>query len=204
MYKMRGMYDGADFKFTQPIPVKESYEVHVTFFEPLKIALLPHDEDWATQFEIIKKELNKILGDNVFEIYHIGSTSIKGVLSKPILDVAVVVNNIQKLNVIGMDIAGYVYCGEREPGRYLLAKRQQCGSISMQHIHCYEKGHEKLNSMVLFCKYLNEYPEYAKKYNDVKLELLSKYTDDRWSYSAGKSEFIKMVITLAEARYGRV
>ena len=138
--KIQAIYDGNDFKPTQPIHSKESYSVYITFFEPMKVSLLPHDEDWVKQFEIIKEELNKILGNNVLEIYHIGSTAIKNIFSKPILDVAVAVKNIEAINVIGMDIAGYNYFGEREPGRYLFAKHQQQGSISLQHIHCYQKN----------------------------------------------------------------
>jgi GrpB-like predicted nucleotidyltransferase (UPF0157 family) len=198
---IQAIYDGNDFKPIQPVSLKESYSVYITFFEPMKVSLLSHDEDWAKQFKIIKEELNKILGENVFEIYHIGSTAIKNILSKPILDIAVVVKKIQSLNVIGMDIAGYNYFGEREPGRYLFAKHYQYGSISLQHIHCYEKDNERLKSQVLFCKYLNEYPESAKEYNDLKLELVSKYPNDRWSYSRGKSEFINKIIDLAKNKY---
>ena len=59
--KIKAIYDGNDFIPTEPIPIKESYEVNITFFEPFKVLLLPHDEDWANQFEIIKKNLIKFL-----------------------------------------------------------------------------------------------------------------------------------------------
>jgi predicted DNA-binding antitoxin AbrB/MazE fold protein len=36
MYAIKAIYDGINFKPVQPIPVKENYEVVITFVEPLK------------------------------------------------------------------------------------------------------------------------------------------------------------------------
>jgi len=36
MYAIKAIYDGVNFKPTQPIPVKENYEVVITFIEPIK------------------------------------------------------------------------------------------------------------------------------------------------------------------------
>jgi len=36
MYAIKALYDGANFKPTQPITVKGQYEVIITFVEPLK------------------------------------------------------------------------------------------------------------------------------------------------------------------------
>jgi len=36
MHAIRAIYDGINFKPMQPIPVKENYEVVITFIEPVK------------------------------------------------------------------------------------------------------------------------------------------------------------------------
>jgi len=36
MYAIKAIYDGTKFKLMQPIPVKENYEIVITFVEPLK------------------------------------------------------------------------------------------------------------------------------------------------------------------------
>ena len=36
MYAIKAIYDGVNFRPTQPIPVKENYEVVITFIEPIK------------------------------------------------------------------------------------------------------------------------------------------------------------------------
>jgi len=36
MYAVKALYDGVNFKPTQPIDIKEQYEVIITFVEPVK------------------------------------------------------------------------------------------------------------------------------------------------------------------------
>ena len=48
MYTIKAIYDGTNFKPMQPIPVKENYEVFITFVEPVK-------EDTANITEPVKK-----------------------------------------------------------------------------------------------------------------------------------------------------
>ncbi len=38
MYAIKAIYDGTNFNPVQPIPVKENYEVVITFLEPVKPA----------------------------------------------------------------------------------------------------------------------------------------------------------------------
>ena len=36
MHTIKAIYDGTNFRLMQPIPVKENYEVFITFVEPIK------------------------------------------------------------------------------------------------------------------------------------------------------------------------
>ena len=169
--------------------------------ERYKVSLSPHDEDWVREFQITKDELAAIHGDNIIATHHVGSTAIKGIVAKPILDVAMVVKSVGALNITGMEAAGYEYRGEQGvPGRHLFVKRRD-GLFSTHHIHCYPENHDNFISVLLFCKYLNEYPEYAKQYSDLKVELAAKYADDRETYSDGKQAFIKKIINLAHHHF---
>jgi GrpB-like predicted nucleotidyltransferase (UPF0157 family) len=164
-----------------------------------KVTLAAHNDDWANEYKAAKDELAAILSDNVIEICHIGSTAIKGIAAKPILDIAVVLKDVRMLNIDGMGTAGYEYCGEQGgQGRYLFVRRVD-GDISTHHIHCYAENDDNYRSTVLFCGFLNRNPEYAKRYNDLKAELAARYPDDRNAYTDGKADFINMIISLAEA-----
>ena len=163
-----------------------------------KVLLSPYDEDWINQYQSTKEELELILGDSILNIYHVGSTAIKNIVAKPILDVSVEIRCIKTLNITGMEIVGYEWCGEHGgPGHYLFVKRLD-DDISTHHIHCYLPNHENLWATVLFCEYLNSHPEQAKLYNDLKEELAKKYPDDRNAYTEGKTVFINRIVDFAK------
>jgi len=165
-----------------------------------EVILTEYDEDWANQFQITKIEVEAILGDNILGIHHIGSTAIKGIVAKPILDVAVTVKSIEQLNVSGMESVGYVYCSNRfVPEDYLFMKyTDEYRNVCTHHIHCYLEGHENLKAVILFCKYLNTHPETAGQYNDLKQKLAYIYSNDRIAYTEGKADFINKIVSLAK------
>ena len=163
-----------------------------------KVSLVPHDDAWESAYRDTENELRAILGGNIIEVRHVGSTSIKGIAAKPILDVAVVIKDVDALKA-DMEATDYEYRGEcGVAGRHLLVRRIN-GDISTHHIHCYLENNNDYISVVLFCKYLSEHPEYAKQYNDLKIELASKFPDDRVAYGDAKAAFIENIIAMAKS-----
>lgn len=162
-----------------------------------EVQLVPYNEEWATLFQKTKSEVQRILNSNVIDIQHIGSTAIRGIVAKPILDVAVIVRNLDAINFEDMKRNGYVYGGEAGvPGRSFFAKYRG-GDISTHHIHCYEQNNQNLLANIAFRDYLIEHPDYAKQYNDLKLHLAEQYADNRITYTNEKTDFIKMILRLA-------
>jgi len=64
--------------------------------ERYKTKLLLHDNDWDIEFHEAKARIEKIWDKGVPDIQHIGSTSIKQICAKPILDIAVVFEAFDK------------------------------------------------------------------------------------------------------------
>lgn len=162
--------------------------------ERYKVRLLPHCDEWEEEFEKVKEELKEIFGDNVIDIQHIGSTAIKGIYAKPILDIAVVLKSFENMNLDGMKRAGYDYCGPQneEKDRFLFVLRGE-GQISLQHIHCYEPNNLDFYYVTQFRDYLNSHEEYAKEYSDLKISLAKQHPDDRFAYTDKKEGFIQMI-----------
>ena len=80
----------------------------------MKVTILPHDPTWATQFATQKALLGTILSGIAFHsIEHVGSTSIPGLLAKPVLDIDIITPPTSlpsaRAALVG---AGYVDCGE--------------------------------------------------------------------------------------------
>jgi len=55
----------------------------------MKITFEKYNPDWSANFEHIKHELLKLIGFINPEIEHIGSTSVRGLSAKPIIDILV-------------------------------------------------------------------------------------------------------------------
>ena len=162
-----------------------------------EVALEPHNDAWEAEYEATKNIIFEILGDNVVGVYHVGSTAIKGIVAKPILDVGVAVKKLDDIDIDGMQRIGYEHCGERGvPGRCLFVLRED-GDLSKHHIHCYAANDSNLNDTILFRDFLNSNFEYAKQYNDLKTRLYELYPTDRVKYTNGKEAFIRKIIELA-------
>ena len=52
-----------------------------------KIEVTDYRPEWESMFKEEAKKIKKILGKNCIGIYHIGSTSVKNMASKPIIDI---------------------------------------------------------------------------------------------------------------------
>lgn len=168
-----------------------------------KVKLLPHEEAWNDEFLITKFEIARIWGENVLEIEHVGSTAIRSICAKPIIDVAVVVKSFQNMDVDAMEAAGYRYMGARNVNadRYLFAKyREGSGELVTHHIHVYEPGNQDYINLVGFRDYLNSYPEAAEEYSAIKAKAADENPEDRFAYSDAKRNFIEGIISLIKKR----
>ena len=56
------------------------------------VKLFPHEKEWETEAQNTIYKLSEILGSVLVDISHVGSTSIKSIKAKPIIDIAVAVN----------------------------------------------------------------------------------------------------------------
>ena len=138
--------------------------------ERYKVRLLPHSEEWKKEYEKTKDEIEKVLGDNIIDIQHVGSTSIKGICAKPILDVAVIIKTLEANHIESMKSLGYDFCGSRnEANTYFLFVLRGKNEILLRHIHFYIKGEKEFYQLVGFRDYLNMHPDCAKKYAELKI-----------------------------------
>ena len=76
------------------------------------VELSPYDDAWPNQFRDEQAKLKKILSRwLVADIEHVGSTSIPGAIAKPVIDIMVPAESLQK-SIPAIDAAaelGYLY-----------------------------------------------------------------------------------------------
>ena len=62
-----------------------------------KIVVVPHENHWSEKFQMEAKRLKSAMPETV-KIHHIGSTSVPGLATKPIIDMIVEVENIERVD----------------------------------------------------------------------------------------------------------
>ena len=163
------------------------------------LELLDYREDYKEIYEEEKKELLNIYKDKIYQIEHVGSTSIKGIKSKPIIDINIQTNDLEDFKKFTESIVeGNVYTVKKEPtlgGDYLIRKEED-GKVKAL-IHVYQTGDMNGVTSIMFRDYLNNHEEERKRYEELKIELYKKYKDERKKYTSGKDKYIKEVINKA-------
>jgi GrpB-like predicted nucleotidyltransferase (UPF0157 family) len=167
--------------------------------ERYKVNLLPHKQEWEDEYSQAKSQITAIWSNNILDIQHVGSTAIHNICAKPILDIAVRLKSIQKMDVDAMKEMGYDYCGSQHGSEtyhlYVLRGQNQ---ISLRHIHCYNAQDKEFFQLVGFRDYLNSHPDTATKYSELKKVLALQYPEDRNAYTKGKENFIRNIYTLLD------
>ena len=158
--------------------------------------LSPYRDEWPVLFEVEKKLIADVIGDHIVDIQHVGSTSIVGMPAKPILDIAIAVEDFETARVCIAPLANleYTFKGENGiPRRHYFQKGEPC----THHIHMVEETSEEWTKLILFRDYLRSNQRVAEAYGDLKIDLLERTNEDRKSYQAAKSAFIDGVIRKA-------
>ncbi|GAB6638288.1 GrpB family protein [Streptococcus uberis] len=152
-----------------------------------------YNNKWPEQYQEIKEELTKLLSGLELECHHFGSTSIKGMTSKPIIDILIFVKNINMVDTYNDSMlqSGYVAKGENGiPGRRYFVKYAKDEINHIVHIHFYEKGDPKGLQELRFRDYLKENRMAFNRYLEVKVEASKKYKDNPEAYQNHKSTVI--------------
>ena len=168
--------------------------------------LQKHQEHWAKDFN----ELKKVLEDNItisdIRIEHIGSTSVKGLAAKPIIDIDIVYKNETSFEIIKTDLEllGYYHNGDQGIAGREVFKRTNEGEqhIILDHVkhHLYvcHNNSTELHRHLAFRDYLRKHEQARITYEKLKYEIAEKTNQDRKAYADLKEvvarEFIESII----------
>ena len=139
------------------------------------------NENWIKQFVLIKDVLKENLS-KIISIEHVGSTSIKGMYAKPIIDIDIIINNGCDFEITKneLELMGYYHNGDQGVlGREVFKRNNIIQNKVLDkikhHLYVCNKDNEELNRHILFRDFLNKHEEKVFEYNSIKLEILSKY-----------------------------
>ena len=171
-------------------------------WEMFPIILTEHNEAWAEWYAEEEKRLAGILPSNDIRISHIGSTAIKNIWAKPIVDILVELPASASMEgVKGILVQnGYVCMSEQENRKSFNRGYTSEGfAEKVFHLHLRYMGD---NDELYFRDYLNDKPILAKEYEELKLSLWRKFEHDRDGYTSAKTSFVAEQTGKAKKHYG--
>lgn len=161
------------------------------------VKLCEHEKAWEIEAQNTISRLRRILNPVIKDIQHVGSTSIRTIKAKPIIDIAIAVDDFADVLSYEKELkeAGFYYRPNRIGEQMLFARGNYydgTGDLQTHFIHVVLTDSTEWKNYINFRDYLNQKPSVAKAYEDLKVALTAEVPTDsgRDQYLKGKHEFI--------------
>ena len=164
------------------------------------IVLTEPDPRWRDWYEEEALLLKNLLSTDELTVSHIGSTAIRGIWAKPIIDILVELHMPEALTNAKETLTAHGYlCMSESPERVSLNKGYTENGFAekVYHIHLRRTGDR---DEVYFRDYLNIHPDTAKEYEALKLGLWKQHEHDRDGYTEAKTEFVRTYTAIAKSQ----
>jgi GrpB-like predicted nucleotidyltransferase (UPF0157 family) len=79
----------------------------------MTILLAPHEPSWSERFQAERSAILAACGSSISAVHHVGSTSVPGIVAKPIIDILAVLTKLEDglACVKPLEHLGYEYRG---------------------------------------------------------------------------------------------
>ena len=164
------------------------------------IFLTNHHCEWKEYFLDEQEHLNNLLSECAIKrIIHIGSTAIKNIWAKPIIDILIELDSNENMKMVSeiLEKNGYICMRIESEKRRSFNKGYTLQGFAEKVFHLHLRYYGD-NDEVYFRDYLNEHAEIAKLYEEMKLNLWKQYEHDRDGYTEAKREFVKKYTEIAK------
>lgn len=164
------------------------------------IYLTEPDARWGQWFADERERLCAVLPPG-FCISHIGSTAIRNIWAKPIIDILVEIPEEAVMEEVRrvLESNGYL-CMSRAEGRLSFNRGYTEDGFAERvfHLHLRRAGD---NDELYFRDCMNDNPALAKQYEALKLSLWKEYEFNRDAYTEAKGSFVREYTDRAKRAY---
>jgi GrpB-like predicted nucleotidyltransferase (UPF0157 family) len=166
------------------------------------VQVVEHHPNWAALAADACQEVQRVCGNLLTDLQHVGSTSVPDLPAKPILDIAAAVVTLDAIPALVQRLTGigYLYRGDGgEEGGHLFV-RESSPEVRTLHLHVVEHHGTQWRNYLCFRDLLRQHPEIREQYAGLKQELGNRFQDDRKSYTASKHDFIRGILETQAAQ----
>jgi len=160
-----------------------------------------YNPKWPEWFEEIKAFLGEKVCRACLRIEHVGSTSIPGMIAKPIIDVIIVIEpeRFRKMKTL-LEERGYYHQGDKgipERESFDLTDKAKKKSFIAHNLYVCPKHSASLKAQIAFREYLKKNRADAKRLSALKWSLAEKYDNDKYPYMDGKAALCEEITAKA-------
>ena len=166
-----------------------------------EVQLVAYDSQWQQDYVRVANIIRSVLGDQVGLLEHIGSTSVRGLSAKPIIDIVLAVpdSSDEKTYVAPLETVGFVLTiREQEWFEHRLLK----GPDVDINLHVFSVGCPEIERNLRFRDWLRAHDDDRDLYERTKQELASHDWEYVQQYADAKSEVVEKILARAEAATG--
>lgn len=172
------------------------------------VTIIPYQDSWVTEFQVIASRLRQGLGDLALRIDHIGSTSVPGLAAKDVIDIQVTVAALDDRVVSAMAALGYtrpegIWRDHRPPN--MVGPESEWEKMLFSppagqrrtNTHVRVLGRANQRYPILFRDYLRSHPDSAAAYAELKRRLAQHLADPKM-YPEVKDPAVDLIYFAAE------
>jgi GrpB-like predicted nucleotidyltransferase (UPF0157 family) len=157
-------------------------------------------ESWVAAGLSLRNEVSAAVSADAACVELVGSSSVVGLLAKPIVDLAIGLSADHDMEVVRrtLEAAGWIYRGDAgEHGGHVFVLEARLGH-RVAHLHMVPHGGKQWSDYLSLRDLLRRSPAARQRYEDVKVELAATYVDDREAYTKGKTAIVGALLHEAD------
>jgi GrpB-like predicted nucleotidyltransferase (UPF0157 family) len=160
------------------------------------VRLVPADKRWSTTAQTLSDDITQAVPRLVLSVEHIGSTAIPGLLSKPIIDLAIGIQPDAEAGHLAERLArsGWIYRGDAGEDGGLIFVMEDAPLHRVAHAHGVVYGGPQWIRYVALRELLRYDTSARRTYEEAKTKLAARFPDDQGSYTAGKTPTVRTLL----------
>ena len=149
-----------------------------------------YDPNWPAMARAEMARVGAALGERALRIEHIGSTAVPGLAAKPIIDLLVGVEALDRSYAGAIEALGYVFTPFVDsPERHFFGRPPE--RPRTHHVHVVVAGGPEEHRHLAFRDFLRAHPAAAAEYAEVKRAAAAAHPDDIFAYMDAKDACVR-------------
>jgi GrpB-like predicted nucleotidyltransferase (UPF0157 family) len=153
-------------------------------------------EEWLVAGDCLRTEVERVLGTSVVGVEQIGSSSVRGLLAKPSVDLAVgLADNHDFTEVTDrLQSAAWTYRGDAgdNGGHVFVLEARPWHRVA--HLHVVQHDGMQWRNYLRFRDLLSRSSEARERYEADKVSLAETHPNDREAYTDGKTKVVRELL----------